>query len=39
MQAREFGHLHNAVAMLILNFDVSAYRTEGRLSWETASLA
>ncbi|XP_070196439.1 ubiquitin carboxyl-terminal hydrolase 24-like isoform X2 [Littorina saxatilis] len=28
MQAREFGHLHNAVAMLVLNCDVTAYRTE-----------
>lgn len=28
MQAREFGHLHNTLAMLILNCDVAAYRTD-----------
>ena len=39
MQAREFGHLHSAVAMLILNCDVVAYRTEGLSSFLVLCLS
>ena len=31
MQAREFGPLHDTLATLVLNCDLSSFRTEGKL--------